>query len=57
MIGKNILKDVMALDEDNLWAHQKYGYSVPRRNGKTEIAYIAELWGCLLYTSPSPRDS
>ena len=40
---KNILKDVMALDEDNLWAHQKYGYSVPRRNGKTEIAYIAEL--------------
>ena len=42
---KNILKDVMALDEDNLWAHQKYGYSVPRRNGKTEIAYIVELWG------------
>ena len=35
----------MALDDEDLWAHQKYGYSVPRRNGKTEIAYIAELWG------------
>lgn len=40
----NILKDIMAVDEDGLWAHQKFGYSIPRRNGKTEIVYMLELW-------------
>lgn len=34
----------MAIDEDGLWTHQKFGYSIPRRNGKTEIVYILELW-------------
>ena len=42
---RNVLKDVMGLDSEKLWVHQKYGYSVPRRNGKTEIAYMVELWG------------
>lgn len=41
---KNLLKEVMAIDEDGLWTHQKFGYSIPRRNGKTEIVYILELW-------------
>lgn len=40
----NILKDIMAVDENGLWAHQKFGYSIPRRNGKTEIVYMLELW-------------
>lgn len=40
----NILKDIMAIDENGLWAHQKFGYSIPRRNGKTEIVYMLELW-------------
>ncbi|MDT2575991.1 DEAD/DEAH box helicase family protein [Lactococcus petauri] len=40
----NILKDIMAVDENGLWAHQKFGYSIPRRNGKTEIVYMIELW-------------
>ncbi|MFK4957572.1 DEAD/DEAH box helicase family protein [Lactococcus garvieae] len=40
----NILKDIMAVDENGLWAHQKFGYSIPRRNGKTEIVYMVELW-------------
>ncbi|OFI49531.1 terminase [Floricoccus tropicus] len=39
-----LLKDVMAVDENGLWAHQKYGYSISRRNGKTEIVYMLELW-------------
>lgn len=41
---RNILRDVMALDKEDLWTHQKYGYSVPRRNGKTEVVYIVELF-------------
>lgn len=40
----NILKDIMAFDEEGLWVHQKFGYSLPRRNGKTEIVYILEIW-------------
>ncbi|MGV3085047.1 DEAD/DEAH box helicase family protein [Enterococcus dispar] len=40
----NMLEPIMAIDEDGLWTHQKFGYSIPRRNGKTEIIYILELW-------------
>ena len=29
--------DIMAVNDDGLWMHQKYGYSVPRRNGKNSI--------------------
>lgn len=39
------IMDILALDDDGLFAHQKYGYSVPRRNGKGEILIIRELWG------------
>ena len=41
---ENLLKPIMAVEEDGLWTHQKFGYSVPRRNGKTEIVYMVELW-------------
>ncbi|SBO17436.1 terminase [Carnobacterium divergens] len=40
---RDIVKDIMAVDEDGLWVHQKFGFSIPRRNGKTEIVYIVEL--------------
>ena len=42
---KNLLKPIMAMDDEGYWAHQKFGYSVSRRNGKTEIAYLLEIWG------------
>ena len=42
---KNLLEDMMAVNNDGLWVHQKYGYSLPRRNGKTEVVYLWELWG------------
>lgn len=41
---RNMLLPIMAIDEDGQWVHQKYGFSLPRRNGKTEIIYILELW-------------
>lgn len=40
-----MLSDIMAVNEDGLWVHTKFGFSVPRRNGKTEILTQRELWG------------
>lgn len=39
----NMLDPMMAIGDDGLWIHQKYGFSIPRRNGKTEVVYIVEL--------------
>ena len=48
--------DIMAVDDDGLWVHQKFGYSVPRRNGKSEMALARCVWGLkhgerILYTA------
>ena len=40
-----LLNDIMATNGDGLWTHQKFGYSVPRRNGKNEIVAMREMWG------------
>lgn len=37
--------DIMAVDENGLWLHMKYGLAVPRRNGKNEVVIMRELWG------------
>ncbi|EGO7698883.1 DEAD/DEAH box helicase family protein [Enterococcus faecalis] len=39
----NMLAPMMAIDNEGLWVHQKFGFSIPRRNGKTEVVYIVEL--------------
>ena len=48
--------DIMAVDDDVLWIHQKFGYSVPRRNGKSEMALARCVYGLkhgerILYTA------
>ena len=48
--------DIMAANDDGLWIHQKFGYSVPRRNGKSEMALARCVWGLkhgerILYTA------
>ena len=48
--------DMMAVDDDGLWIHQKFGYSVSRRNGKSEMALARCIWGLkngerILYTA------
>jgi hypothetical protein len=48
--------DIMAVDDEGLWVHQKFGYSVPRRNGKSEMALARCVWGLangerILYTA------
>lgn len=40
-----LLEDIMSFNEDGLWVHVKFGYSLPRRNGKSEILAMRELWG------------
>ncbi len=44
---KNMIAEIMAETEDGLWTHTRYGYSLPRRNGKNEVACIRELWGLM----------
>lgn len=40
-----LLKDILAIDENGVYIHAKFGYSVPRRNGKNEVVAIRELYG------------
>ena len=40
-----LLYDIMAKDEEGLWTHQKYGVSLSRRNGKSELVLERCLWG------------
>lgn len=42
---EQLVYDMMAMNEDGLWTHTKYGYSLPRRNGKNEVVVMRELWG------------
>lgn len=40
-----IIYDILGENSEGLWAHTRYGYEVPRRNGKGEILTIRELYG------------
>ena len=42
-----LIYDIMATNEYGLWTHTKFGISLPRRNGKTELFIIRELWGLM----------
>lgn len=40
-----LLYDILAENANGLWVHTKFGYSVPRRNGKNEIVAAREMYG------------
>lgn len=40
-----MIYDIMAVNDEGLWVHTKFGWEVPRRNGKNEIAVIREMAG------------
>ena len=40
-----LLSDMLAYNDEGLFIHTKFGYSVPRRNGKNEVVSIREMWG------------
>lgn len=42
---KLLIYDILAVNEEGLWIHTKFGYSVPRRNGKNEVIAIREMYG------------
>lgn len=42
---KNVLNDLMAVNQANEWIHMQFGGSVPRQNGKNEIIATRELYG------------
>lgn len=53
---KEQLYNIMATDDEGYWRHIKYGWSIPRRNGKSELAIARSIWGLLhdeaiLYTA------
>ena len=39
------MDDILAMNEDGLWVHTKYGLAVPRRNGKNEVIVMREMYG------------
>lgn len=46
---EHLLNAILAVNDDGLWVHMKFGFSVPRQNGKNEVVAIRELVG--LYKS------
>lgn len=40
-----LVTDIMAVGQDGLWVHMKFGFSVPRRNGKNEVVLMREFAG------------
>lgn len=40
-----LISDIEAVNDDGLWVHTKFGYSVPRQNGKNEIITMREMSG------------
>lgn len=51
-----MLEDIMAVNADGLWTHMKFGWSIPRRNGKSEILIMRAIYGLIhgervLYTA------
>lgn len=42
---KNLLDAILAVNDEELWVHMKFGFSVPRQNGKNEVVAIRELEG------------
>lgn len=45
---KNLLKPILARTKKGLWVHTKFGYAIPRRNGKNEIVAMRELYGLMV---------
>ncbi|MBQ9324551.1 MAG: terminase [Clostridia bacterium] len=39
--------DIMSINGEKLWTHSRFGYAVPRQNGKNEIVSIRELRGIM----------
>lgn len=41
---KNLIKDILAVKSKGQYVHRRYGFALPRRNGKTEIFIMREMY-------------
>ena len=41
---KMLVYDILSITEDGLWVHNRFGYEIPRQNGKGEVVAIVEMW-------------
>ena len=51
-----LAEDILAVNSENLYVHMKYGWAVPRRNGKSELLIMRSVYGIthgerVLYTA------
>lgn len=51
-----MMEDIMAVNEEGLWVHMKFGWSISRRNGKSELLIMRAEYGVshserVLYTA------
>lgn len=51
-----MIYDIMATNADGLWTHLKFGWSIPRRNGKSEVLIMRAIYAVthgerVLYTA------
>lgn len=44
---KLLVYDMLARNDDDEWMHMKFGYAVPRQNGKNEAIAIREMYGLM----------
>ena len=44
---KLLVYDMLARNNDDEWMHMKFGYAVPRQNGKNEAIAIREMYGLM----------
>ena len=42
-----LLMDILAVNDDGLFCHPKFGLAVSRRNGKNEVVVAREMWGLM----------
>lgn len=43
----DLMKCILSRNKKDLWTHTKFGYSLPRRNGKNEIVTMRELFALI----------
>lgn len=41
---KLLIYDILSYNDEGLWIHTKFGYAVPRRNGKNEVISAREMY-------------
>lgn len=41
---ERMAEDIMAVTDEGLWVHMKFGWSIARRNGKSEILIMRAVW-------------